>query len=236
MVAVIMERGRAEWAYAVLKNAITTGLLKPGEHLGEIAVASQLGVSRAPIREAITRLQAGGLVAQESNGRATVRSFSLEEIEEVLFVRRILETAAIELACDMNHPERESLLAGLRNVLHQVESAEPSRQYELNISFHMGLIDLAGNQHLKKTVLGNLDQLQIALAASPHRADNLTSSHAQHRHILAAVEAGDVALARDVMHQHLLATELNIRHNLSAQNERQNDALKKLAREMSESK
>lgn len=235
MVTAIMERGRAEWAYAVLKSAITNGLLKPGEHLGEIAIASQLGVSRAPVREAITRLQAGGLVAQESNGRAIVRSFGLEEIKEVLFVRRILEMAAIELACDLDIADRGVRLAELRTILQQVRTAEPSRQYELNISFHLGLIELAGNQHLKKTVLGNLDQLQVALAASPHRADNLASSHSQHRQLFAAVEAGDVSLARNVMHEHLMATELNIERSHSAQGGRPSNALKIWAQEMSDS-
>lgn len=230
-----MERGRAEWAYEVLKNAITTGLLKPGEHLGEIAVASQLGVSRAPVREAITRLQAGGLVVQEPNGRSSVRDFTLKEIQEVLFVRRVLETAAIELACVASEPERKGHLAALREILHDAESAaEPSRQYELNISFHLGLIDLAGNQHLKRTVLGNLDQLQIALATSPHRSDNLAASHAQHRQLLTAVEEGNVALARAVMQDHLQATELNIERHLGARKARPHDALRNLAKEMSD--
>jgi DNA-binding GntR family transcriptional regulator len=205
---------RTQRVFAVLRQAILQRILKPGDHLVEENIAQQLGVSRVPVREAIARLQAKYLISQQQNGRSVVRNFTLEDINEILFVRRVLETAAIELASAAPDDTREGNLKVLHALLDreacELSVLRPSEQYALNLDFHLTLVELGGNRHLKQTLLAILDLIQIALAASPHRPDNLKRSHEQHRQLLEAVENRNVEKAGKILTNHISATNENI--------------------------
>lgn len=210
-------RGQPGWIYTVLRKAITSGMLKQGDPLAESRVAANLGVSRAPVREAFARLKAVGLISETGSGRTTVRSFTLSEIQGVLFVRRVLELAAVELACDRSRPQPAARSGRLREILAEEAASHRSgptaETYEVNLRFHLAVVDLAGNDDLRQTILTSLDRIQIALAASPHSADNLAVSHAQHIALVEAIERCDATQARQLLDTHLASTEANIRRS-----------------------
>ncbi len=94
-----------------IEDAIMTGQFKPGEHLSQDRLARAFGVSRIPMRDALTILDAKGLVALDYRRRAIVRTVTPELLRETYSIRMLLEPYAARLAIEqMSPPERESVL------------------------------------------------------------------------------------------------------------------------------
>ena len=85
-------------AYEALRSAILNGSIRPGERLGEVELSSQFGVSRTPIREALRRLTAEGLVVFQPNRGARVAEWSLSDLEDTYEIRARLESYGAALA------------------------------------------------------------------------------------------------------------------------------------------
>ena len=90
--------GMAAMAYETLKNMILSQQIKPGEHIPEIKLANQLGISRTPMREAIKRLAADGIVTMYPNRYAEVTVFREGWLQEVGIIRLALDTVAAHLS------------------------------------------------------------------------------------------------------------------------------------------
>src|SRR5690606_6315813 len=98
-------------AYRTLLGEIQGGALPPGTVLGEVEQAARLGVSRTPLREALGRLAADGLVAQQSPRVTVVTAIDADDIRELFEVRRALEEAAARLAAERGDAEAFATLA-----------------------------------------------------------------------------------------------------------------------------
>src|SRR6202035_2268663 len=109
----------AETAYAVLREAIVTNTLKPGVRLRADDIAKKLGVSKTPVREALRKLEAEGLVVSAGNV-LTVKVLSEQQLLEIYYTREALEGMAARLAAE-NAGALD--LAHLRGILHDVEAA-----------------------------------------------------------------------------------------------------------------
>jgi DNA-binding GntR family transcriptional regulator len=83
--------------YSSLRESILNGALPPGESLSQVQLASQLGVSRGPLREAVRMLQREGLVEAEVNRRGRVSSFSIDDLEQLYAMRIVHESLAIRI-------------------------------------------------------------------------------------------------------------------------------------------
>lgn len=200
--------------FTLLRLAIMKGFLRPGEPLVEEAIAEQIGLSRVPVREAIKRLEALDLVRRSPKRTAHVREISLEEAREIFVVRSVLESKAIDLACQVPEAIRDEAVRRLGALLDEEEKEltndQPYRRYELNLNFHVGLVDMSGNRYLKKTLLSILDHMQLALISSPHFSTNVQRSHTQHRAILEAIGRGDAPTGKKLIHEHIQATQDNL--------------------------
>src|SRR6478752_1835677 len=96
----VMRMRASDRAYATLLDEIQSGVLRPGAVLGEVEQAARLGVSRTPLREALGRLAADGLVAQQSPRVTVVTDVDAGDIRELFEVRRALEETAARLAAE----------------------------------------------------------------------------------------------------------------------------------------
>jgi DNA-binding GntR family transcriptional regulator len=96
----VMRMRASDRAYATLLDEIQSGVLRPGAVLGEVEQAARLGVSRTPLREALGRLAADGLVAQQSPRVTVVTAIDADDIREIFEVRRALEESAARLAAE----------------------------------------------------------------------------------------------------------------------------------------
>jgi DNA-binding GntR family transcriptional regulator len=136
-----------------LKMSIMQGTFKPRERLIERNLAAQFGVSRTPIREALHKLAAMGMVRIIPNQGAMVADFSLQDIESLYFVRLHLEKLAGRLACSKITVEEIKTLVTLNQGLKKAMAWDDfSKMVEKDQQFHLTLIRFSKNPFLIKAI------------------------------------------------------------------------------------
>src|ERR1041385_246028 len=147
---------RSEDAYAKLRYAILEGQIEPGTRLTELTLCRNLSMSRVPIREALIRLEAEGLIERIPGGGFKAQTFSLEEIEEATELRAELECFAVRLACRRGFSDLK--LVEMEHLADLIERAEQRREYRTSgradLEFHQRLIALANSSRLNAAIRG----------------------------------------------------------------------------------
>jgi DNA-binding GntR family transcriptional regulator len=132
-----------DMAYSVLRQAILQGVLAPGQHLRQDALAETLGVSRIPVRSALLQLESDGLIKLRPHRGAVVSMLTPERVREIYDIRIVLESHALRKAIATMTPERLVRLGELARALDQEEPGD--NFVEARISFYSELYDQAGN-------------------------------------------------------------------------------------------
>jgi GntR family transcriptional regulator, rspAB operon transcriptional repressor len=192
--------GRVE---KILRTAIVQLDFAPGEFIDKSLVCMQLGVSRFPVSEALTRLATEGLVEILPQRGTRAARIKLDEVTEAMLIRRALEALVAEQAAERLP---EAAVAELRDNVEQQERAvvEGDRTvfHALDLAFHETLVDSLGLFRIGAVIeasRANVDRVR-RLLSSPRRH---TVTLAEHRIILDAIEARDPARARMAMEIHL---------------------------------
>lgn len=190
--------------YDHLRTEILEGRLEPGAELIEVALAEQLGVSRGPLREAIGRLAAEGLVTVSPRRGAVVRSLSKEEFLELYQVREALERMAVQLAVPRLTAEQVEELAALNEEMQAHAAGNKVESFfEANRAFHARLLEASGNRKLEELYRQLLDQLGRYRLRSLTLRGNLKRSVSEHKAILRAASRGDAERAAQLMAEHI---------------------------------
>jgi DNA-binding GntR family transcriptional regulator len=196
-------------AYASVRDGIVRGAYDAGARLTEQDLAQTVGVSRTPVREALRRLHAEGLVEFEPNHGAVVAAFDLEDAEEIFELRALLEPISARRAA-----ERATLaiIAQLRALAQQqvLESTRRRAGYlmrisDLNDRFHRLIQAAAASPRLAKTLAGLIEAPLILRTFAQYSSAELRRSADQHLELVQAFEARDPMWAHSVMHAHILA-------------------------------
>lgn len=188
-----------------IRDWILAGTLKPGERLHQDQLAVALGVSRMPVREAIRQLAAEGLVQSIPHRGAFVNSLDPGEIRELYEVRAALEGLAVAHAV----PRLDKVeIANLRTLLAQLVAAESTGPgedtIELDRRFHDALMSPAAMPYLLDLIEQARRRSDAFRRAHTYVISGLsTYSNQEHAGILAAAEAGDAALASELIQRHL---------------------------------
>jgi DNA-binding GntR family transcriptional regulator len=184
-----------ELAVLRLRREILSGRTDPGERLVEEQLTRRLGISRAPLREALRRLAEQGLVEHVPRRGVRVATLSDRDVQELYDVRDLLERHAIATALP---PARDADLAGLRAALDQMGEATKAgdrlQVAEAHRRFHVAVVALAGNSQLTAIYESILVKLQLYMARNLSReAEVAQPADGVHRHerLLAAAGAGD---------------------------------------------
>jgi DNA-binding GntR family transcriptional regulator len=203
-------RSATEKTYSTLLERIQRGALPAGTFLIESELADALGVSRTPVREAIRRLAAEGLVLAEGRRRAQVRDFNASEVEELFEIRARLESYAAERAATRLTATQLERLRELDAQMHAlVHLSDPSgiaRFADLNDRFHQIIVEAAAAPHLEAALRPVL-QIQLLLLQRYREtiAEHLERSAWHHRELLRAFELRDPSLAATQMQLHMLS-------------------------------
>lgn len=205
---------QSDRAYLTLLDEIQSGTLAPGVVLGEVEQATRLGVSRTPLREALSRLASDGLVVQASPRVTVVTELSASHIRELFEVRRALEETAARLAARRGDA---AVFAALADEFARVDPAgDADPYYALIARFDAALDAAVANEYLTaalKNVRTHLVRVRRLARDNPER---LTASVAEHRLIAAAIAAGDDDLAAHATHVHLHNALASILESLEA--------------------
>jgi GntR family transcriptional regulator, vanillate catabolism transcriptional regulator len=208
-----------------LREMIFRGDLRAGERLAEIPLSEKLGVSRTPVRLALSQLEQEGLVVPFASGGFVVRAFSVAEVDDAIDVRGLLEGMAARILAekgltrDLVRHLRECLLA-LDGILgDQALGYEEFQRYiEMNQRFHALITESAGNLALQRALQVN-NRLPFASASAfvsaqaflPGGRDLLVFAHRQHQHLMQALERGEGARAQRIAEEHAQNAKHNFR-------------------------
>ena len=193
-----------ERVHQYLRQEILANRLPPGTELGEVALAGSLGVSRGPIREALGRLAAEGLVTARPRRGAVVTSLSKDEFLEAYQVREALEMLAIRLAVPRITAVQLERLQGLvDDMVACAVRDDVDGFFEANAAFHETFVDASGNRRLTETYRQLVEQMGRYRRRSLALRGSLERSIAEHRTILRAVAAGDAERAAHLLSEHI---------------------------------
>lgn len=185
-----------------LRTAILSGQLKPGERILQESVSAELGVSRQPVRDALHRLHAEGLVTELPNGRVIVREYSHHDICENYLLRRILESQAVRIAAVTMSDDEISELEFVNHSLRRAtEDRNSNTILTMNDRFHYLIRTGARHPTLEGFISSLWAGKTIATPLSiPGRAERSTT---EHQAIVNALRSRDPQAAADAMTDHI---------------------------------
>jgi DNA-binding GntR family transcriptional regulator len=192
-----------ERALEALRSAITSGRYRPGDHLGEVELATHLGVSRGTVREALRHLQQEGLVTAGNRGMLRVNEISPTEVRELFRVRAALEGLAVTEI--IQSADRARAVAALREALARLESTEGdfAANLEADLDFHLLLCQLSGNSMLVEAWRYLEGRVRVTIMNYESDKKPTMMSRDRHSPVVEAIESGDVGAAVDVLEQHM---------------------------------
>ncbi len=204
-----------------LREAIVEGQIPPGSKLSEPELARDHGVSRGPLREAISRLEACALVERKPNLGSRVVRLSAEGLVEVYLMREVLEGLAARLAAErMSDAEITGLQTLLQQHREQVEQDEGHAyfQQEGDLDFHYRIVQGSRNERLIRILGEDLYHLirmyRYQLGMASPRAFPALQEHAQ---LLDVIGQRDGELAEVLMRHHIRAARRNVEHRIQRQ-------------------
>ena len=198
-----------------VRTLIVEGQLAPGTRIHEGELGKALGVSRTPLREALKVLASEGLIELVQGRGAVVRKLTGKDVAEMLDVLRALETLAARLAC---RNATDAQIAALRRTHDEMiafyEAGNRLDYYWRNQAIHAGLADLSGNALLATmhaTIQARMKRIRFIGNEDP---GGWTAAVAEHREMIAALEARDEAKLAAVVARHLDETWKRVANKL----------------------
>ncbi|GAA4601567.1 GntR family transcriptional regulator [Actinoallomurus liliacearum] len=198
--APLVRTGLGDQIRQVLIDGITSGRWAPGERIVERRIAAELGVSQAPVREALRHLEALRLIETLPNRGARVRDFTDEDLAEVFPVRAGLEETAADLAVRRMAGRVEALEAHIARLAAATDRDEEMRH---SIAFHREIVEASGNRLLRSVWQSLGIEVWTALSLR-RRGTELCGKAAEHTHITEAFRRCDPAVGR-MVHAHVMS-------------------------------
>ncbi|WP_090048746.1 GntR family transcriptional regulator [Lentzea fradiae] len=212
-------RHAADHAYRLIRDEILSGKRTGGDWLREGELADSIGVSRTPVREALRRLTAEGLLTYERNKGVQVKGWDVADLDEIFSLRTVLEPWGCSLAAERGTVDTDQL----DDLAHRMDAlvvdghpADLDRLTELNNRFHRAILDGSGNTRLA-TVLASVVQVPIVWRTFAHyNPESLRRSLAHHHELVTALRAHDGEWAQSVMCSHIKSAWHSIREQSGA--------------------
>ena len=187
-----------------LRAQIFAHELAPGSWLDEQKLASEFGISRTPMREAIKVLASEGLVTTKMNRGAYVTEVDRQDLEQIFTVLSLLEGQAAKETATKASEDQLTLLDHLH---HRLETAAANRDleqfFEFNVKFHDLIQEIAGNTWMNGVIADLRKVLKLQRRDSLSRSGRMQSSLLEHREILQAILKRDPIGAESAMRNHL---------------------------------
>lgn len=175
-----------------LRRAIVTGLLRPGERIGQDEVAERIGASIVPVREALRMLEVEGQVTYVPRRGYFVTELRIEDLREIYALRELLERRAVLHALPgIDDDAIERMEQAARACAAAASKGDVARELEENRRLHFALIDSPDQPHTIRTIRGLWDATEAYRALYYNNPQERAAADDAHRRILAAVRARD---------------------------------------------
>lgn len=204
------DQSQGSLAYDKLHAAIREGLFAPGDRLREIEVAERLTLSRTPVREALRRLEADGIIEHRPRIGAVIRTLSQSEVVELYEMRIVLEGTAAEMAAkhasDAETDELDALNEAIANAANN-----PHEAAAVNQQFHRCIYLATRNRFLLESARALNNALMLLGPTTMADEARISTVCHQHQDIIDAIRAGDIEAAGASAEAHL---QTSLRHRL----------------------
>ncbi len=216
----IRRKTLTEEVYEAIKDRILRREMKSGERLVEHRLATEFGVSKTPVREAMSRLEKEGLLHLTPHCGAVVARLTATQAANLLDLRELLEGFAAERAAESIDRRRLEALDGL---IHDAEAAldenNLERYTDVDIKLHRLVREASGNEELAKVLASIEDQIRIVMSTSVGLDGRARESLAEHRALYRALVRRDGFAAREAAQQHIRRVREAILEHLRVQEE-----------------
>ena len=201
----LVSKSLADQVYDLVKDEILSGKIPCGSKISEDSLASQFGVSRTPIREALKRLSTYGLVQMEPRSHSSVISLSKKESDDIAEFRIYLENFAID------HINEESFKNNLETICRYASDCQyalaignRAKSFELDSMFHLALVGVSDNSAMKD-VYERLDaKIPLLRVAQNENNEELSSYLSQHMQLIELLKSGKKEDAKNLMYEHIM--------------------------------
>lgn len=187
-----------------LKDAIMNGKLEQGKMITEQQISREFGISRTPVREALYKLTATGLVRIIPHKGFLISKWSIKEIRDVFEIRIVLERLAVELFIRNYYQEN---LEELENITKKMEKAVQENNFmeaaKMNNKFHDLIIEKSDNHEISNVMEPLKNKINIFRLISISTPSRLKTSLAEHRNILASISKKDIENAKKLIEIHI---------------------------------
>lgn len=199
-----------------LRAAIMEGRFPPGSRLLEAQIAAQLGISRAPVREALRELELEGLVKSEPHRGTFVKAPETIEvhIRELFSLRAVLEGLAARIVASNANTDFSILQAFVDEIKQAADAREHERIHNRDLEFHRKVVELSRHTLLNATYATIYPQMRgISESVLPTVADRLELIIKVHQKLVNVLKSGDPEAAEALMRRHIVATgDLLLQH------------------------
>lgn len=206
---------RAAWE---LRSLVLAGRFKSGERLNEVAIAHALGISRGPLREAIQRLTAEGLLTAVSHRGAYVRSISADELTDFYGLRIAVESYAVRWVAEHANSTERSRLDDLLAETKEILDGGGEVSYPADLDIHEKIVQITHNEELLRTVRDVHAKIHLARARSAYYHERACKAFDEHQQIIEAINRHEARAAANALEEHLqasLANALTLLHDRS---------------------
>lgn len=204
----VQNRSLVEIIFRQLEGMILSGKIQPSERINESKLSNVLGVSRAPIREALRLLASNGILEIRANRGMFVRDLQINEVEGLYDIRAALDVLAGEKAAELIDEEHLQVLNHwIKEMAVCVEANDTDAYYRANIAFHAAIVEISGNANLLSIYEGVCKQMSLFRRVSLSLPGHLRLSLQRHKKIVEAIKSKDSAKAANVMRNHTLGAK-----------------------------
>ncbi|MDL4816112.1 GntR family transcriptional regulator [Actinomadura opuntiae] len=200
--AQLLRTGLADQIREFIVEGISSGRWEPGERIVERRIATELGVSQGPVREALRQLEAQRLIESLPNRGARVRDFTEQDLAEIFPVRAGLERTAAELGMARIAGCLDALEQRNRQLGEAAREGDLHEQMRLSIAFHREIVEAAGNRLLFSVWEGLGIELWTTLSLRLHHTE-IYSKSAEHAELIEAFRRRDPQ-APQLLHDHVM--------------------------------
>jgi DNA-binding GntR family transcriptional regulator len=188
-----------------MKEMIVRGEIPAGKRMIESEIAESMGISRTPVREAVHKLEAEGLLNPLPKGGYVVRGLGISDIEETFEIRSILESFASYLAAQ-RHSKKEivPLEEKMEEFQRNLDKHDLKELARVNTEFHELLYDLSKSQRLVKMIHNLRDEIYFLRNIILQSADMAHLSNKDHREIIKAIKKGEAKKVERLVKDHIL--------------------------------
>ena len=189
--------------FHTLREAILKGEIKPGERLMELQLASKLGVSRTPIREAIRMLELEGLAVTTPRKGAEVAKMTEKDMEDVLQIRKALDELAVGLACD--------------NIVESQRSGDVKQIAQADVEFHDVIYQAADNPKLMNMLNNLREQIYRYRVEYLKNKSSYPRLIEEHKEIYEGLKRGDKQAVVEIVSHHVENQEIVVKNIIQEQ-------------------